>query len=1107
MALLLTVLLCISKVLAEKNLLSFDIFEEGVSPEARTNSALSIDSKRNILYLFGGRSKSCFLNDLWSFDLQKSIWSLIYPQSEIPEPRSNAGSFFRSKTQEFCIFSGLSDISALFDIWCFSPELHSWNKFNYPIIEFSLITKARYIEYDEKEYFVVLSVDKLLSSIAYVYNILSEEWKAIPLNGSHIAKNNQKNDFFELVESKIVYGNLLQEESNLLINTHLFDIETNLHEIKNYSIFNQTEKHSLVDSFVFDETIFLITSSANIMTISLLTNNFTMSNLENLQIPTSSGHTSSKGSLYLFGGISNQKLTNELIQIIATSPNNITSKILSKTQITPSQRLNSALLSVRNKLYLFGGQSVTGNLNDLWAYTPSFTTWSEIIFQNNPPSPRHSFAYASIGDIIVIWGGQTESGYNNDLFIYNTVTNIWTEMQSSSILQPNKRYGACMIIDLPYIYIGGGANELGILNDVWVYDIIKEEYSKTSFKVRKKYAYCYLNKGNLHFESGEFYDIRETSNFDKSFVGSMEWGHIVQKMSNYVAIIGGTKKAGLLKDNFELVGKGKEIRDKISDFSCNAMNTFYQSSIYYFSGSFYTSQFVIFFSLPRAKFARLDFKPLYESHNCSLVCSPGFVIYKSDCFLCPPGTYSDKNLCFPCKKGYFNPLPGASSIKQCYPCPEGSFNDRHGSSKCKICPIGYKCYAGSIIPESIQQKIDFFKDSLSYPIEQESQQNIDFYLISLGISMITIFIFGFFISEKLKKLIIRIDLYDGSHNHKEGEKILVKKNILGAAFTLIFFTCFSFLAIRMGLAYFIENKDGEYSLIPLVILNQMHQNFKSDFELTIGIKNYADKCTVSDTENLESSGFKICSTNIQTSTSNLYRQKMSISCMFYNNHFCIIKLSCSGCYIEKSSYINFDLYGNFSYASGLLVNLTSKSFISKFNHFSFYEIYPEKNFVFTGPNPSVFTFMLTPSLLESSMSSQILTSYQSEESSDPKKGSEKTIKDLFLPSQLRIKVVLEKDIHGLLTRVYKNQDLRSLVGALFGTFTGLMALFGLILRVTEKISKFRISSQKKISLKDLIQSRMNYAYIFRNLSKGLNENSGINDDFQSIDDGRTKNLD
>ncbi|OMJ65004.1 hypothetical protein SteCoe_39907 [Stentor coeruleus] len=143
---------------------STDIYANGISPEPRTNPSLAVDSSGKILYLFGGHSKYNFLNDLWTFNLETLMWNFVYAQDNSPSnikigPRSNSVSFFRKKTQEFCIFGGKSDISMLNDFWCFSLLFTSWRSFEYPTFLLSQRFKARYLEYNDTENLVIIPVD------------------------------------------------------------------------------------------------------------------------------------------------------------------------------------------------------------------------------------------------------------------------------------------------------------------------------------------------------------------------------------------------------------------------------------------------------------------------------------------------------------------------------------------------------------------------------------------------------------------------------------------------------------------------------------------------------------------------------------------------------------------------------------------------------------------------------------------------------------------------------------------------------------------------------------------------------------------------------------
>lgn len=590
------------------------------------------------------------------------------------------------------------------------------------------------------------------------------------------------------------------------------------------------------------------------------------------------------------------------------------------------------------------------------------------------------------------------------------------------------------------------------------------------------------NNGEIQYRSGEDPTLLVSNIFDKSLIGQLVSGPIIQNFSYGLFIAAGVKNSGTLNENFTYHNYEHFVKGTISDIPCNSMFAYHGSSFYYFSGSYYINKSKVFNLLPRAKFAKFDLGSMCENYNCTFECSPGFVLKESMCVICPPGTYLYNNTCIPCNKGYFNPLQGASSIFQCYPCPEGSYNDKQGSSLCKICPIGYVCYAGSTAPELLKAKSEILMSEVSSDKAKEHGREVEYFMIFIGFSISFILFIYYFRSDRFRKLITKLDLFQSIHNHEIGEKIHLQKNLLGATFTVLFYISFACIGSNMIYYYFMQNQNKEYSLVPLVLLDNIFKDFQADFEVSVRIKKYADQCIISNkTGILETLVFTKCSDNILISIENLKRQKISNKCMLLNDNSCLVKISCEKCRIDKSSKINFIFKGDFSYSSGFLVNFTSNSYITKSHQTSLSEIYPNKNNVFAGINPSVLTFLLTPSLCEVSEFFEItyLTGYQSQVYMLPIEGSERNVKDLFLPSELRLKIVLKKDDHGLLSKISIKENFFSLLGGLFGSFNGLMTLFVFSIIMCEKVGKRNVLNKSISQSQDVIKQRMHFISVFR----------------------------
>ena len=49
-------------------------------------------------------------------------------------------------------------------------------------------------------------------------------------------------------------------------------------------------------------------------------------------------------------------------------------------------------------MYIFGGKSTLGILNDLWTFSVDSLVWNEITYANDAPSPRAWSAFTSARD-------------------------------------------------------------------------------------------------------------------------------------------------------------------------------------------------------------------------------------------------------------------------------------------------------------------------------------------------------------------------------------------------------------------------------------------------------------------------------------------------------------------------------------------------------------------------------------------------------------------------------------------------------------------------------------------------------------------------------------
>jgi hypothetical protein len=174
----------------------------------------------------------------------------------------------------------------------------------------------------------------------------------------------------------------------------------------------------------------------------------------------------------------------------------------------PGGRFYHTMTLVGSKLFVFGGLSAKGWLNDIWAldlncctfasrfpepFRPDFSTVKSNPFWesygpapgNEKPVPRGGHVSVTTGNRIVMFvsllsspspspliimfcrfGGCTGLRYFNDTWSFNIVTRKWTELQCTGSIPSSRMSHAAILIDnVMYVYGGrtAGGTDLGDL--------------------------------------------------------------------------------------------------------------------------------------------------------------------------------------------------------------------------------------------------------------------------------------------------------------------------------------------------------------------------------------------------------------------------------------------------------------------------------------------------------------------------------------------------------------------------------------------------------------------------------------------------------------------
>lgn len=137
------------------------------------------------------------------------------------------------------------------------------------------------------------------------------------------------------------------------------------------------------------------------------------------------------------------------------------------------------------KIFIFGGATQTGNLNDVQSMDTSSGSWSDIETQGTPPSPRTHRCSAIVGSKFYVYsGGQCGSDPVGDrrVHCFDTANMQWTNFAPNGD-PPKPRHGHFMISIGSRIYLHGGMAGTTFYDDFHILDL--ERNSWTAVKKKK----------------------------------------------------------------------------------------------------------------------------------------------------------------------------------------------------------------------------------------------------------------------------------------------------------------------------------------------------------------------------------------------------------------------------------------------------------------------------------------------------------------------------------------------------------------------------------------------------------------------------------------------
>ena len=800
----------------------------------------------------------------------------------------------------------------------------------------------------------------------------------------------------------------------------------------------------------------------------------------------------------LFGGYTTSN-TNTLSVLYITDDYKIEDLLEISNSISPSPRLSHSMTQINYKLFMFGGYEHDNYYDDLWVYDTVKLEWTFMSTTGSSPTPRAYHGAASTGDALLIWGGEGNSGLLNDFFIYNSLTSDWSEIIPSSNTLPSNKKGACMAINIPFVYIFGGETPFEGSNELWQYSFLTNLFSIVSYyDTQLAYATCqysvdsilifcgYIIKGNI-LNDLVVYNFTENDwrTLPLSITCGIQ-GIIIFLEGIYLGYGGRHYK---LSGSYQLsIISGSETYTETEVLAPFCVGFGYiQSKLYFFSGGINTLSGDINLQLGKETFAYIDVKELSEKYNFYLMCSPGSYLLNNDCILCPPGTYAEtygNTYCTLCGPGKANPQFGSTSPKQCYPCSAGYFNEKYGAAACLACPSGYDCPVGTyslqnitstIVPSTIQP-LNYSPPNYSNLINNFQT----YFMVSMFILLLISFLFPC-TTQKIEKL----DLFQFNHNYDLNVPLYLSKNKLGGCFSMIFLVISLTLVMTTTLTFSLINIAELKVLQPLTVLENEVDNFYADIVVTVEFEHFGDIC---EANNECDSGVNITGVGFDI-LNGQYKCKQEADT-------CILTFICNHCAIGSTSYVELTLRELYGYASSINVNVSSTSSIPDSNSSVFSSISAAENSVFIGYGYTTFYFELTPSLFISLVSDfkSNVTGYHVNEASSPSAGSEAFIQNLASACNLGVIVQLSKSNSGLYTERYPIQTFLIVISAILGSVMGILGGTGFLMSFLEKnyLQYIRMKKKKK-SIEKCKFDRQRFKDILQNDTFHINNIKSIDE--------------
>lgn len=136
------------------------------------------------------------------------------------------------------------------------------------------------------------------------------------------------------------------------------------------------------------------------------------------------------------------------------------------------------------KIYVFGGASQAGNMNDLQVLDTCTGTWSTLAPAGSPPAPRTHHTTASVGDRLIVYSGGhagADPVGDRQVHCFDAASEAWSVLTLLGD-SPKPRHGHAMAVVGQKVFVHGGMAGSTFYDDLHVLDLERKAWSSVKKK-------------------------------------------------------------------------------------------------------------------------------------------------------------------------------------------------------------------------------------------------------------------------------------------------------------------------------------------------------------------------------------------------------------------------------------------------------------------------------------------------------------------------------------------------------------------------------------------------------------------------------------------------